>query len=1057
MAEEKGTFELPLNGKLITGEDPATIGNNFQTLKNFRYTNTYPKPVGGMTKINTTALTTYLKPRAGHHFKKTYPTAENHVLVQANNTAETAAQVLQNTTAIPSAGDFSGTALWTDSSGAGNAKFSDAPDGNVAYCNGVDACIWSGTEGRIAKFINFDPNETFKKDYSAIMQNALTDTNNIATLTRCASPADANTLALYHLDDNLNDAVGPGNHNLTAVGGAALSATKYKFGIKSLYLDGVGDWCTAADHADFYDSDGRWTKDFWVYVPSAGQINAIYTLYSQATTADPATDWMRIYLSAPNASSARSVHLSIVAASSEVVLVSTSGPGMIAADTWAHIEVGSADIGGGLYGYYIFINGYLYQAISDAQAPANYNSLVFIGAFHDGKDTTLPFKGYIDEIRLSNITRHTSYFTPQVTAYSGVQTNFYIAATRPLKGFKIYMGSTVNTTAAVMSVFHNVNSVWTAVTTLSDGTATTGGTKSLGQTGWVTFDSTVATSDIKIIDGLMLYWYWVAVSGCDDALTVYQTTVDMPFQLIKDLWDGELRNTIGFYIYDNGTYNDYTVNVFENSYNTANDATFLTVGALTATTDFIVAGYLEHITGLLVNIMGGTYNATANTILDVQYSSNGITWTSVTGLQDGTSVNGISFSKSGFITWDAVAPINEFTRTISSEVPLYYYKLVFSANLSGTIKLYYVAGIPSPLDMKNYHYSFLAKDRLWLLRENTARCSNIYTADVWNGADSKTYPFGDKTKLTGGCTLYSTLGSNIYSTLLFFKQDAMFGMTGIAPIDFTKYEINITDGLVAPNTLQTCMTLIGGQSRMVATWQGTKGYYMFDNRSPIPIHDDIKNFFDPRASDTINVAMIHKSYSFIDEENWELHWKFASGSSTTLNREFVFDLIRGKWSEIERPSAKKLQVGFKVVDTNGNSYTYGTIDTGYMLRLEYGQTFDTTAITSTFKTADIALHKGSVTKVTGVRQLKLIAEAKTSTTNNININHYVDTDSTASDTFTLSPLRSGKRLINAKKSLDGKAHGIFHSFKLDLTTSDETEGFKPMFLTGYYDFIREDY
>ena len=52
--------EIALNGKLRTADDPTTIGNDFQSLINMRYADNNPVGIGGMTKINTTALTTYL-------------------------------------------------------------------------------------------------------------------------------------------------------------------------------------------------------------------------------------------------------------------------------------------------------------------------------------------------------------------------------------------------------------------------------------------------------------------------------------------------------------------------------------------------------------------------------------------------------------------------------------------------------------------------------------------------------------------------------------------------------------------------------------------------------------------------------------------------------------------------------------------------------------------------------------------------------------------------------------------------------------------------------------
>ena len=63
---------IPLSGKLITAEDPLIIGKNFKILTNMRYGDASPKTITGMTKINTTALTTYLKVRSAFHFRKNY-------------------------------------------------------------------------------------------------------------------------------------------------------------------------------------------------------------------------------------------------------------------------------------------------------------------------------------------------------------------------------------------------------------------------------------------------------------------------------------------------------------------------------------------------------------------------------------------------------------------------------------------------------------------------------------------------------------------------------------------------------------------------------------------------------------------------------------------------------------------------------------------------------------------------------------------------------------------------------------------------------------------------
>lgn len=100
----KKHIEIPLTGKLMTG-DPATIGTNFQTLSNMRYTDAHIQSIAGMTASNATALSSYPKVRNAFQFKKSQP-VENHILVQAYNADLTASQILENTAQFPNSQRF---------------------------------------------------------------------------------------------------------------------------------------------------------------------------------------------------------------------------------------------------------------------------------------------------------------------------------------------------------------------------------------------------------------------------------------------------------------------------------------------------------------------------------------------------------------------------------------------------------------------------------------------------------------------------------------------------------------------------------------------------------------------------------------------------------------------------------------------------------------------------------------------------------------------------------------------------------------------------------------
>jgi len=90
---------------------------------------------------------TLYKIRNGYHLR-TDRTTTSRVLVHAEEAGGAASKIFQNTTSILSTGDFSGTALWTDGTGAGRGRFSPNAYG-ATYCNGVESCIYSGDESYV--------------------------------------------------------------------------------------------------------------------------------------------------------------------------------------------------------------------------------------------------------------------------------------------------------------------------------------------------------------------------------------------------------------------------------------------------------------------------------------------------------------------------------------------------------------------------------------------------------------------------------------------------------------------------------------------------------------------------------------------------------------------------------------------------------------------------------------------------------------------------------------------------------------------------------------------
>lgn len=147
--------QFKLDGAWLPDHDPAEIGpSNFSVFKNMRYGPVHPRMVDGYTVINSTPLSTYDEIRSGHQLRSDR-TQKTYVLVNADN-GSGSSRVYQNQTAIPNQGNFESTELHTDAAGAGLGRWSDAPQGNIAYANEKESYIWGGEEIRVAGFFLVD-------------------------------------------------------------------------------------------------------------------------------------------------------------------------------------------------------------------------------------------------------------------------------------------------------------------------------------------------------------------------------------------------------------------------------------------------------------------------------------------------------------------------------------------------------------------------------------------------------------------------------------------------------------------------------------------------------------------------------------------------------------------------------------------------------------------------------------------------------------------------------------------------------------------------------------
>jgi hypothetical protein len=436
-------------------------------------------------------------------------------------------------------------------------------------------------------------------------------------------------------------------------------------------------------------------------------------------------------------------------------------------------------------------------------------------------------------------------------------------------------------------------------------------------------------------------------------------------------------------------------------------------------------------------------------------------------VNDGTSTESVSFTKSGYITWNPVAENTEFRKEINKEDPLYYYKLSWSQAFTGDVLLHHFSGIPVQKPLGNYIFPLYAQGRTFLFGDKTDRknrciASSLGTLNCFAGTGSGDgLIFGDDTEVVAAAEIYINLNIGSTTYILVAKAGAMFVVSGSSPEDWVITQVDNTVGCSAPYTFKASpvgLEFSPLQSQQVIVWQSSNSIMMYDASSIYPISSSISNYFDQTKSESINLSKVADSYGFWDNTNgnYEYHWLFASGSSTTLDKELVFDLRRQKWYEIDRGSGNRLQCGTDVSDSYGAHYSYAATNSGYLQRLENGTAFtgDGGAITYEFELGDLP-PAGSLNMETILRYIRLVMVTKGTTSSSVTVTHYGDMNQTGK-TITLSPSKSGYDSTMPARSVSGSTWGshVFHRLKFTISTDDETIGFEPLWISGLYELSR---
>jgi len=1043
-------YSYPFIGRWQPAEDPRLIDDyGFQDIQNLRKEGKRLKGVSGHSKINTTPFDTDEQyPANAFHFRKDNP-AESHVLVLAVSTGlDYEGKIWDNETAIPTAGDFVGTEIYTDVSGAGLGRFSMAPQGNMIYCNGEESVIWGGDEQLPTAFIvtytTVEDEVEQPKDYTDRIRTSLDDNDEVSWI---GGGNDTYCKLLMHMDGTTTefaDAVGV--HAPSAEGDAAITTAQAKFGPKSGVFDGAGDYVSIADHADWAATTAEdYTIDFWIYFNSEIHDGGFYCQPHDANNYF-SFRYNYILLTAHN------LEFEIYAGAATEASITYDWTTFLdcAYKKWNHLAlIKGWDSDSSLWA--LTING---TVVGTTPAAIDINDLA--SSIEIGRDESdNEFAANFDEYRISKgIARWTSNFNVPVRAYVDASLHWLVGYTRPLQGVKFYLKNTNSEAGATITAQEWNGKSWVDL-------SVTDNTTGLTSSGTVTWSSTVDTSKPKYLEGQLLYWYQFHIDKGD--ATIYQVTVDAPMQDITNIWDGTNRGCTACKTYIGGNWKDYFDQASEYDWDS------VILDAMT-TSEYWYVGFAEPQQGFQFYLdPSGTYENSNAAELTVDRWT-GDTWESVGDILNQTQAS-TTFAQSGVVLFSAAERGEEFERAIQGSAPFFFYRLGLSAGpLDGETEIDQIAGIPVTYPIKGYKFPGFYGGRSFLFNQTVGEQNKaIYSAynapDIWNGDDSGSFYFGDSEGITAAIPIYNVFQySGVYQYLVTKNHETwrVWGDWTDEPSAWEMQLISEKTGCVAPLSMAACDVGFTGRpdeiKRQIAIWQTDTGVVKCDGATIQSISEDIKCYWDPNDTRCIPTARLDDSVGWYDPALRSYKLLISSGAGqATHNVELEYSLDHQEWTKLYREDSNghnPLQVGFTVKDTAGKNYSYGVDDNAYMYRLENGLTWDGEDIAEYVWTKDLMLDdEWPLLRHTVIEYFRLLYEKKATTGETISIAHYCDniiTSATTAQTWELpGDIDPGTNEYQTDQCVLGPC--LYHSFKISGDFDAVYDGMELIGLGLYYE------
>jgi hypothetical protein len=1048
------------HGAWMPGADPLLIGGkNFASLGNM-----VPDANGlcgclGYTKVTTAQLAAaYRHARSGIQLR-TKDSLLSGVFVQAVNDDGTGSAILQQLAQtsgddVPNVQDFETTPLHVDAAGASLGRFSVWPLNQIAYCNSLETLIYAGPEISPAKFILADgamaDTLTNPVDYTEAMLNNFKTPGNAV---RLSGGPDAYTKVLLHHDDQPDGSViftdsSGAPHAFTAHGDAVISTQYPAFGIGCGKYSGTG-WI--AGPADLYLAATpftlRMTISFNNY-PNDG-IGGQYV--------DANNYW---YL---RMSMGRFIFMVVSGGVTKAEYTTVTPITNICINYDVEIDRWGEN-------FRIFINGVsqtltVGTAIGTNEVP-NLNAALEIGRARDSAGTIWYHNGLIDEFQLSpGIARHTVNFSPPTTT-AGIAKNWTVFTTRPIQAVKYYLNNINSISgAAITGRFWDGTNFATLI--ITDGT--NGLTVDEGVT---SFASTVGIASPKLLEGSLYYVYQFELSAGD--AEVYRVTVDSPLQPVADLWDGVLRPVIECRYYHGAVWIDATMNVAEETAaGVTGSAAYVADVSLLTNAEYIDIATSEKACAFKITMYEReTGKVNINSVALTPYYWNGAGYVAPQGQVDGTSRSVGALNQTGYVSFTSPPPGREFQKT-ERDATLWRYRLKVSATLSAAVWIDKIEAIPaSQLNNLAYKFPFMFQNRAMLCNlVSTGEGNRVdyplaNSTEGWNGEDSSlgdgkgSLYIGGQEELTCACEIYNRLGSSIYTFGLFFKAYHTFILNGYDFDSYKDYPLNDKVGCPAPETLDTYTIFTSKEqqsSRSIAAWLSYIGPYMFDagGLTPLP---GIECYFDKTDPRCINFAAIDVSRGWFDPDSPQYNLQIPSGAGQTINNVWlIYDFRENKWyPKIPTAAASPyLCAAVRVADAKQKQYIYGFRENGYVMRLEYGTTWDGEPIAQHIETGEI-LAINTIWDIIKMQLLKVVGLPLTGETPPVNLIVTIYKDGAATgDVIATIPLSGANRYW---KFNDKVAPGDCWSYRLRFATqtSNSLKGMQLLIWGEKYSIERPD-